>query len=90
MNGTTLARIGAIVFVAFAVTATILALRQERRPAAPTMDPPAARQHDGTDPMQAMLRHCQALGEAAIRDPGCLEAWAESRRRFLSGKPEGR
>lgn len=90
MNGTTLARIAAIVFVAFAITATVLALRQERHTAAVTMKPPAPREHEGTDPLQATLRHCQALGEAAIRDPECLEAWAESRRRFLSGKPEER
>ncbi|WP_084633057.1 putative entry exclusion protein TrbK-alt [Mesorhizobium sp. LSJC255A00] len=29
------------------------------------------------------LRRCSGIGEAGPRDPGCLKAWAESRRRFL-------
>jgi len=90
MNGTILARIAAIVFVAFAITATVLALREGRRPAAVTTAPPAVKERNAADPLQAELRRCQALGEAATRDSECLAAWAESRRRFLSGKPEGR
>tara|TARA_R110000868_G_scaffold209427_1_gene459232 strand:- start:32 stop:304 length:273 start_codon:yes stop_codon:yes gene_type:complete len=90
MNGTTFARIAAIVFLAFAITATVLALRDDRRPAEVTTAPPAVREQNDVDPLQAELRRCQALGEAATRDPKCLNAWAESRRRFLSGRPEGR
>lgn len=90
MNGTTFARIAAIAFVAFAITATILALREDHRPAAVTTAPPAVQEQNDADPLQAELRRCQVLGEAATRDPECLEAWAESRRRFLSGEPEGR
>lgn len=90
MNGTILARIAAIAFVAFAITATVLALREDHRPSDVTTAPPAVRKQNDTDPLQAELQRCQALGEAATRDPECLEAWAESRRRFLSGEPEGR
>ena len=36
-----------------------------------------------TDPLVAEMRHCQALGESGGRDPACLAAWAENRRRFL-------
>ncbi|TIU28775.1 MAG: hypothetical protein E5W27_04840, partial [Mesorhizobium sp.] len=35
------------------------------------------------DPLAAELRRCSGIGEAGPRDPGCLKAWAESRRRFL-------
>ena len=90
MNGTTFARIAAIVFLAFAITATVLALRDDRHPADVITTPPALRVENDVDPLQAELRRYQVLGEAAMRDPACLAAWAESRRRFLSGKPEGR
>jgi conjugative transfer region protein TrbK len=35
-------------------------------------------------PDDAELLRCQALGEAATRDAGCLALWAETRRRFLT------
>jgi conjugative transfer region protein TrbK len=35
-------------------------------------------------PDDAELQRCQALGEAATRDAGCLALWAETRRRFLT------
>ncbi|WP_226558453.1 putative entry exclusion protein TrbK-alt [Salipiger thiooxidans] len=80
MEGRTLARIGAIVFVAFAITATVIEMTREDDPApirpAPALQPPA-------DPLRATLRRCQRLGEAAASDAACLAAWAENRDRFL-------
>lgn len=90
MNGITFARIAAIVFLAFAITATVLALRDDHRPADVITVPPALREENGVDPIQAELRRCQVLGEVATRDPACLATWAETRRRFLSSTPEGR
>ncbi|WP_334151474.1 putative entry exclusion protein TrbK-alt [Hyphomicrobium sp.] len=82
MDGKTLARIGAIVFVAVAVTATAIEMtRKERAPESWDSDRPAA---VAADPLQAELLRCQALGEAGPRDPACLRAWAENRDRFLA------
>ncbi len=80
MTGQTAAQIGAIVFVAFAITATAMGLvrkdeAQDPRIAQPT--PPAI------DPLRAELSRCQELGEAGPRDATCLAAWATARRRFL-------
>ena len=36
------------------------------------------------DPLVAEMRRCQLLGEPGANDAGCLAAWAENRRRFLS------
>ncbi|MEO3434618.1 putative entry exclusion protein TrbK-alt [Inquilinus sp. CAU 1745] len=84
MEGRNLARIGAIVFVAFAITATVIEMTREDDPApvraAPTVQRPA-------DPLRATLRRCQRLGEAATRDADCLAAWAASRDRFLGRAP---
>jgi conjugative transfer region protein TrbK len=82
VDAKTLARIGAVAFVAVAITATVIELsRKEERPEirqAPSAPAVAA------DPLRAELLQCQTLGEAGPRDPGCLRAWAESRRRFLT------
>lgn len=81
MDGKTLARIGAVAFVAVAITATVIELtrtdevteiRTVTRP--PVGDP---------KPLRAVLRHCRDMGEAASRDASCLKAWAENRDRFL-------
>ena len=83
MDGKVLARIGAVVFVAIAITATVIDMtRQEEPPrvsTAPALQPP-------TDPLRATLRRCQQLGEAASNEVECLAAWAQSRDRFL-GRP---
>jgi conjugative transfer region protein TrbK len=79
----TLARIGAIAFVTVAITATVIELsRNEERPETALPRPPA--QAGATDPLREELFRCQSLGEAGPRDPACLRAWAESRRRFLT------
>ncbi|GHC70841.1 putative entry exclusion protein TrbK-alt [Limoniibacter endophyticus] len=84
MDSKMLVRLGAVIFVAIAITATVIELtRQEdtaRVRTAPQLQPSA-------DPLKAMLRRCQGLGEAATRDGDCLSAWAESRDRFLGRTP---
>lgn len=82
MDGKLLARIGAIAFVAIAITATAIELaREEERDAKPSAAPAVA---GATDPYRAELIRCQRLGEAGPRDAACLRAWAESRERFLA------
>ncbi|MEM8800899.1 MAG: putative entry exclusion protein TrbK-alt [Pseudomonadota bacterium] len=80
MEGSVLARIAAIVFVAIAITATVVEMGRDEegqatRPAAPLMQE--------ADPLFAQQRRCQKLGEAAASDPDCLAVWAETRDRFL-------
>jgi conjugative transfer region protein TrbK len=81
MDGKLFARIGAIVFVAAAVTATAIEMtRKEEAPDAAVLRPV---QDTPTDPLRAAQRRCQLLGEAAARDTDCLRVWAETRDRFL-------
>src|SRR5690606_5937331 len=84
MDGKMLARIGAIIFIAIAITATVIEMTREEEPArvrsAPALQPEA-------DPLRLTLRRCQRLGEAATRDAACLSAWAEARDRFLGRSP---
>ena len=82
VDSKTLARIGAVAFVAVAITATVIELtRKEERP---EIMPVRPAQTGAADPLRAELFRCQSLGEAGPRDPACLRAWAESRRRFLT------
>lgn len=86
MDGKTLARVGAVIFVAIAVTATAIEMtRQDETPANPIapMVAPAA-----PDPLREGQRRCQRLGEAGARDTECLRVWAESRDRFLGIKTQ--
>ena len=85
MDGKLLARLGAIVFVAVAITATAIEMtRKEEEPPARALrrseDMPA-------DPLREAQRRCQLLGEAAARDTECLRTWAETRDRFLGVAP---
>lgn len=84
MDGKTLARIGAVVFVAFAVVATAIEVNRpaDRADDQTTQRPPLVTR----DPLDAELTRCSGIGEAGSRDPSCLKAWAENRRRFL-GQP---
>lgn len=79
MDGKTLARIGAIVFVAFAITATVLELTRKPMPRSDAMSAPASTGASKDDPARRELRRCQRLGEAATRDRDCLAAWSENR-----------
>ncbi len=84
MDGKLLARLGAIVFVAVAVTATAIEMtRKEEEPVQ------ASRPSEDTqaDPLRQAQRRCQLLGEAAARDTECLRTWAETRDRFLGITP---
>ena len=84
MDGKTLARIGAVVFVAIAVTATAIEMtRKDDRQNSPATQ---ARAVTERDPLGAELARCSGMGEAGARDPSCLKIWAENRRRFL-GEP---
>jgi len=83
MDGKMLARLGAVVFVAIAVTATAIDMARKDEPSTP---PPASALQPPADPLRETLRRCQQLGEAAASDADCLAAWAESRDRFL-GRP---
>ena len=84
MDGKMLAQLGAVVFVAIAVTATAIDMARKDEPSAP---PPAPAFQPPTDPLRETLRRCQQLGEAAASDADCLAAWAESRDRFLGRTP---
>lgn len=75
-----LARLGAIVFVAIAVTAT--AIEMNRKEDVPASSPMRVLQSE-TDPLREGQRRCQQLGEAAASDAECLRVWAETRDRFL-------
>lgn len=86
MDGKALARIGAIVFVAVAITAAVVDMTRRDEPAA---SPPAPAFQPATDPLRESLRRCQQLGEAAASDADCLETWARNRDRFLGADPEG-
>ena len=84
MDGKMLARLGAVVFIAIAVTATAIDMARKDEPSAPrsapALQPPA-------DPLREGQRRCQQLGEAAASDPECLRVWAETRDRFLGRTP---
>ena len=74
------ARVGAVAFVAIALTMTALTLRkgpEAARPETITVWEP-----DG-DPLPAQLKACNEMGELALSSPDCRAAWAEKRRRFL-------
>lgn len=84
MESKVLARIGAIVFVAFAITAAIVEYAREDAPTptatAPSLELPP-------DPLREQQRRCQQMGEAAANDAACLAVWAETRDRFLGRAP---
>ena len=84
MEGKNMARIGAIIFVAFAITATVIQMTRKDEPMRPASAPALAA---SADPLRAAQRRCQQMGEAAANDPECLRTWAETRDRFLGRTP---
>jgi conjugative transfer region protein TrbK len=76
------ARIGAVVFVAIAITMTAIELT--RGPAPVREKAAATKRMTPSDPLLVELQRCQALGTAGGSDSNCLRAWAENRRRFLA------
>ena len=79
MKRSVLIRLGTGVFVLFALLAALLEISRDDE----IVIRPAPARTDLPDPNRAELRRCQALGEAALDDQYCLDAWAEKRRRFL-------
>ncbi|MBX9875847.1 MAG: putative entry exclusion protein TrbK-alt [Beijerinckiaceae bacterium] len=82
MDSKLLARIGAVIFIAIAITMT--AIEMSRAPEPPRAAPAAVADTSATDPLLIELRRCQSIGAAGASDPDCLRAWAENRRRFLA------
>ena len=82
MQTKTVVRIGAVAFVAIAITISALQVRMSSGPAEPnwTATAPAA----DADPLMSELVRCQSIGAAGATDRDCLHAWAENRRRFLA------
>ena len=84
MDGKMLARLGAIVFIAIAITATVVEMtRKEDAPASPS----ARALQPERDPLRESQRRCQQLGESAADDPECLRTWSKTRDRFLGRTP---
>ena len=92
MDGKMLARLGAIIFVSLAITAT--AIEMTRKDAAPETERVHAVEPK-RDALREGQRRCQQLGQQAADDAECLRVWAETRDRFLGrtrapAAPEGR
>ena len=84
MEGKALARIGAIVFVAIAITVTVVEMtRKDEAPASA----PVSLQQPARDPLRESQRRCQQLGQKAAEDSECMRVWAETRDRFLGRTP---
>ncbi|RWK65633.1 putative entry exclusion protein TrbK-alt [Mesorhizobium sp.] len=83
MDGKMFARLAAVIAIAVAGTAAAIHLAREES-STTTRPSPAAAEAPRTDPLRETLRRCQQMGESATRDPQCLAAWEENRRRFLS------
>lgn len=82
-----LARLGAILFVAVAMTATVLEFARQENNADMPDAAPVRTGADASDPLRAAQRRCQLLGQHAAADAGCLRVWAETRDRFLRRPP---
>ncbi|MEW6631698.1 MAG: putative entry exclusion protein TrbK-alt [Pseudomonadota bacterium] len=86
MDGKTLARLAAVIFIAAAVAATALEMtRRKDEPGEATSQRPTAL---APSALREGLRRCQSLGEAALLDSDCSRLWAQQRDRFLGiGSP---
>jgi conjugative transfer region protein TrbK len=76
--------IGLVVAVLAGAAAQVMRETGEQQRGGATRQPVATR-----DPLAAELARCALLGEPALRDQACLDAWTESRRRFLAPSPPG-
>ena len=84
MDTKLLARIGAIAFVAVAITLTAIQMRGAKKAVSEDAATPAPATEVDADPRRDELIRCQSIGQAGASDTGCLRAWAENRRRFLA------
>jgi conjugative transfer region protein TrbK len=82
MQTKTVVRIGAVAFVAVALTVSALQVGMRSGPV--EADRAAAALAAGADPLWPELVRCQSIGAAGATDRDCLRAWAENRRRFLA------
>ena len=85
MESKTFARIGAVAFVAVAITMTALQLREVPAPTETLLVP---LDENTADPLAAELKRCQSLGVAGSEDFTCRQVWAIQRQRFLHGKQD--
>jgi conjugative transfer region protein TrbK len=81
MQTKTVVRIGAVAFVAIALTVSALQISMSSGSVEPDRAAPLAA---GSDPLRPELARCQSIGAAGATDRDCLRAWAENRRRFLA------
>ena len=81
MDGKILARLGAVVFFAIAITATVIEMNRRDEPTRTDSTP--VTEAPSVDPLREDQRRCQQMGEAARNDSDCLRVWAETRDRFL-------
>ena len=88
MQTKTIVRLGAVAFVAVAITASAMQARISPMPVEQGLS--VASISAKADPLRAELVRCQSLGAAGADDHECLRAWAENRRRFLApgSRPE--
>jgi conjugative transfer region protein TrbK len=82
MDPTMLVRMIAVVLLA----ATVLACAVEVGRLGGDPDPSATSTGENTDPLAAEIARCKALGDAAVDDAACKEAWAKSRERFFGNQ----
>lgn len=63
--------------------ATLVACAVELGRLGPAPEPSAQSPQQSADPLAAELARCKALGDAAVDDAACKEAWAKGRERFF-------
>ncbi|WP_238123130.1 MULTISPECIES: putative entry exclusion protein TrbK-alt [unclassified Xanthobacter] len=83
------ARMIAVLALGAAMTIAVVALREagvEHTPATPLHTPGGEPQPPARDGGE--LARCRDMGVAALDDPSCKKAWAESRRHFLGIREE--
>lgn len=74
----TLVRLGVLAFAGLVIGIAAYELSRDEEEAPP---PPATTMIEST--LKAELVRCRELGAAGLKDTACLNAWVESRRRFL-------
>ena len=84
VDGKMLGRLAFVMVLAVAATAAAVHRAREDLSEAARLSPTLRSETPRADPLRKRLRRCQQMGEAATRDSGCLAAWDENRRRFLS------
>lgn len=83
MSSTVLARLAVTVFLMIAIVVAIVELGRQGEEARSSEQAVSV----SDSPMPSELQRCQTLGQAALEDQDCLDAWGEKRRRFLSTGP---